>query len=83
MKIGQSCHKMYSNNILNFRESTTNFNACTKHSGKLLNAPRTTKQDDNKYISIYIYIYIYVCVCVCVCVREREIKTRKQKGINK
>ena len=29
-KIGQSSHKMYSNNILNFQESTTILNACTK-----------------------------------------------------
>ena len=35
MTIGQSSHKMYSNNILNFQESTT------KKSGNLLNAPRT------------------------------------------
>ena len=30
IKIGQSCHKMHSNNILNFQESTTIWNACTK-----------------------------------------------------
>ena len=38
LKIGQSSHKMYSNNILNFQESTTILNACTKTSGNLLNA---------------------------------------------
>ena len=32
IKIGQSSHKMYSNNILNFQESTTILNACTKRS---------------------------------------------------
>ena len=32
IKIGQSSHKMYSNNILNFQESTTILNACTKKS---------------------------------------------------
>ena len=37
--IGQSSHNMYSNNILNFQESTTILNACTKKSGNLLNAP--------------------------------------------
>ena len=41
IKIGQSSHKMYSNNILNFQESTTILNACTKKSGNLLNAPCT------------------------------------------
>ena len=40
IKIGQSSHKTYSNNILNFQESTTILNACTKKSGNLLNAPR-------------------------------------------
>ena len=40
VKIGQSSHKMYSNNILNFQESMTILNACTKKSGNLLNAPR-------------------------------------------
>ena len=40
MKIGQSSHKMYSNNILNFQESTTILNACTKKSVNLLNASR-------------------------------------------
>ena len=36
IKIGQSCHKMYSNNILNFQESTTTLNACTKEVWKLI-----------------------------------------------
>ena len=38
IEIGQSSHKMYSNNIMNFQESTTIVNACTKKSGNLLNA---------------------------------------------
>ena len=57
MKIVQSSHKRYSNNILNFQESTTILNACTKKSGNLLNTP---------HIYIYIYIYIYIIVRVCV-----------------
>ena len=40
IKIGQSSYKMYSNKILNFQESTTILNACTKKSRNLLNAPR-------------------------------------------
>ena len=36
IKIGQSSHKMYSNNILNFLESTTILNACTKKVWKLI-----------------------------------------------
>ena len=51
IEIGQSSHKMYSNNILNFQESTTMLNACTKKSRDLLNA---------QHIYIYIYIYIYI-----------------------
>ena len=52
IKICQSSHKMYSNKIVNFQESTTILNACTKKSGNLLNAPHI-------YIYIYIYIYCY------------------------
>ena len=52
IKIGQSSHKMYSNNILNFQDSTTILNACTKKSGNLLKGPT--------YKQIYIYIYIYI-----------------------
>ena len=44
---------MYNNNIVNFQESTTILNACTKKSGNLLKAPR-----------IYIYIYIYIEECI-------------------
>ena len=41
IKIGQSYHKMYSNKILNFQESTTIFNAHTKKSGNLSYSPCT------------------------------------------
>ena len=40
IKIGQSYHNMYSNNILNFQEYTTMLIPCTKKSGNLLNTPR-------------------------------------------
>ena len=52
IKIGQSCQKMYSNNILNFQESTRIVNAFTKKVWKLIEG-----------IS-----YVYICVRVCVCV---------------
>ena len=42
IKIGQSSHKMYSNNIVNFQKSTTILNTCTKKSGNLLKTPRRT-----------------------------------------
>ena len=43
INIVQWSHKMYSNNIVNFQESTTILNACTKKSGNLLNAPRSLR----------------------------------------
>ena len=36
IKIGQSSHEIYSYNIVNFQESTTILNACTKKSGNFL-----------------------------------------------
>ena len=36
IKISQSSHKMYSNNIVNFQESTVILNACTKNVWKLI-----------------------------------------------
>ena len=56
IKIGQSCNKIYSNNILNFLESATILNGNTKNVWNLI------------VYTPYIYIYIYMCVCVCVCV---------------
>ena len=50
---------MYSNNILNFQDSTTILNAHTKKAGNVSYAPR---------ISIYIYIYIYIHTYIGVCV---------------
>ena len=36
IEIGQSSPKIHSNNIVNFQESMTILNTCTKKSGKLL-----------------------------------------------
>ena len=36
IEIGQSSHKMYSNNLLNYEESTPILNACTKKVWKLI-----------------------------------------------
>ena len=54
IKIGQSSHQMYNNNILNFQVSTTILNACTKRTG--------TYSMHHVYIYIYIYINIYICL---------------------
>ena len=45
IKIGQLSHKMYSNNVLNFQESTTILNGYTKKSGNLLKAPPMYKNE--------------------------------------
>ena len=47
--IGQSSHKKYSNNVLNFQESMTILNASTKKSGNLLNTPRNFGRGVNWY----------------------------------
>ena len=55
IKIGQSSHKMYSNNILNFQESTTILNACTeKNPGNLLNGPHIYR-----FLSISVFVRIF------------------------
>ena len=48
IKIGQSSHKIYINNLLNFQESMTILNACTKKSGNLLKAPRIMKKKNEE-----------------------------------
>ena len=58
IKIGQSSHKMYSNKIVNFQESTTIVNARTKKSGNFLEALRIF------WLYIYIYIYIYIGIYI-------------------
>ena len=42
-KIGQSSHNMYSNNLLNFQDSTIMLNAYTKKSENLSYAPRISR----------------------------------------
>ena len=74
IRIGQSSHTMYSNNIVNFQESTTILNACTKKSGNVLNSPRLYIYIYIYiYISIYIYIYIYICIYI--------IRSRRPRGV--
>ena len=60
IKIGQSSHKMYSNDIVNFQESTTILNACTKKkSGNLLKAPRITTKPIVSVWFIHFSTYFY------------------------
>ena len=63
IKIGQSSHKMFSNNILNSQESTTILNACIKKYGNLSYAPRNS------------LIYIILCISLTNLIRTCVIKT--------
>ena len=51
IKIGQLTYKMYSNNIVNFQESTTNLNACTKKSLKTYWMPNELVSNSNALLS--------------------------------
>ena len=54
IKIGQSSHKMYRNNILNFQELTTILNACTKKFWKLIERTTyTCKKGLYRWVNIY------------------------------
>ena len=55
IKIGQSSHNMYSNSILNFQESTTILNACTKKVCKLIECTTHT----HIYIAIYTHLQFF------------------------
>ena len=50
-EIGQSSHKIYSNNIVNFEESTSILNACTKNVWKHIEYTR--------YVSVNLCFYSY------------------------
>ena len=54
INIGQSSHKMYSNNIVNFQESMTILNACTKNVWKLIEC--TTYMDIFHTLNIKLFI---------------------------
>ena len=60
IKIGQSSHKMYSNNIVNFQESTTILNACTKKVWKHI--------EGNNLVIMYVCVFARSCACACVSV---------------
>ena len=49
IKIGQSSHKIYNNNIVNFQESTTILNASTKKSGNFLDEPHIWQTGRRKF----------------------------------
>ena len=60
IKIGQSSHKMYSNNMLNVQESTTILNVSTKKAGNFLKAPRNWRLlilNGSVKMSVVLYIF--------------------------
>ena len=99
IKFGQSSYKMNSNTMLNFQESTTILNACTKSLQTYWMHPIYIYIYISVCVcvSIYIYIYIYihphldiyvcvfvcVCVCVCVCVQQFFVNACLIKSIEK
>ena len=60
--IGKSSYKMYSNSILNFQESTTILNACTKRLETYWIYIIYIYIYIYMYINLYIYIYIYIYI---------------------
>ena len=59
IKISQSSHKMYSNNIVNFQEPTPILNACTKEVWKPIEGSSyVIKSNKTKSHIFNIYIYI-------------------------
>ena len=58
IKIGQSSHNMYSNNIVKFQESTTILNACTKK--KVWNLIECTANFHNFSVDIYDFFYLFL-----------------------
>ena len=64
IKIGQSSHKIYSNNILNFQESTTILNACTKKVWKLIEG--TTYIEHFHFGTTICYVYPSFSVLIVV-----------------
>ena len=61
IKTGQLFNKTYTNNKVNFQESRTILNSCTKKVWKPIEGTR--------YVCLYLGVCIYrsMCVCVCVC----------------
>ena len=69
IEIGQSSHKMYSNNILNVQESTTILNTCKK---KVLKPVECTPYI---YMSKYLLLCIYVYICTYLPTPQHELDT--------
>ena len=62
IKIGQSSHKMYSNKILNFQESTTILNSCTKKVCKLTECT-TYLGYKHCFCSVFVILKLHNIIC--------------------
>ena len=76
IKIGQSSHMMYSNNIANFQESTTTLNACTKKAGNLLKAPRIW---GHIYSKLILFLFTFIAFIFQNCIMSDTVLTNKMK----
>ena len=56
IKISQSVHKMYSNNMLKFQESVTILNAHTKKIWKLIEG---TMYFSNNFFLVHLYVFLF------------------------
>ena len=70
---------MYSNNIVNFQESTTILNACTKKSGNLLKAPRTSSILQGRFFSKTL-IEKWTKSCTLLFPLKSNFETQRMKG---
>ena len=66
IKIGQSSHKMYSNNILNCQVSMTILNACTKKVWKLIEGTTNILKSDITFVPTWYCGMYELCQCKCV-----------------
>ena len=72
---------MYSNNILNFHESTTILNACKKKSGTLLKAPRNKLNPEQRQSLLTAVVTLPVDI-VDINVDIKHRKTWKRKTLS-
>ena len=69
IKIGQSSHKTYSNNIQNFQESTTFLNAHTKKVWKLFVCTRLIRESKHIFLALFLFhvnVYQFLSIFLTV-----------------
>ena len=71
---------MYSNNTLNFQESATILNACTKKVLKLIEGITHKHTHTHMYIYIRVYIYILVYIYIYIYIYIYEVFVDRQQS---